>query len=78
VNSAEAAIGAAIGGLGVLRMMSYKIEDARCAGALEIVLEGFEAPPWPVSILYPGQGSLPLKLRTFVNFATPRLRARLP
>jgi DNA-binding transcriptional LysR family regulator len=77
VSTAEAAIDAAIAGLGVLRMMSYKIEDARQAGALEIVLPAFEPAPWAVSLLYPGQGPLPLKLRAFLNFATPRLRARL-
>lgn len=77
VDSAEAAIGAALAGLGLLRMHSYKVEAARKAGALELVLEAFEPEPWPVSLIYPGQGVLPQKLRAFLNFATPRLRARL-
>ena len=77
VSTAEAAIDAAIAGVGLLRMMSYKIEEARRAGALEIVLEDFEPAPWAISLLYPGQGPLPLKLRAFLNFAAPRLRARL-
>ena len=71
VSTAEAAIDAAIAGVGLLRMMSYKIEEARRAGALEIVLEDFEPAPWAISLLYPGQGPLPLKLRAFLNFAAP-------
>jgi len=41
------------------------------------VLEAFEPIPWAVSLIYPGQGPLPLKLRAFLNFASPRLKARL-
>jgi hypothetical protein len=54
-----------------------RTEDARQAGALEIVLQAFEPAPWAVSLIYPGQGPLPLKLRAFLNFAVPRPRARL-
>jgi DNA-binding transcriptional LysR family regulator len=77
VNMAETAIDAAIEGRGLLRMMSYKIEEARRAGALEVVLEQFEPAPLPINFLYPGQGPLPLKLSAFMSFATPRLKARL-
>lgn len=76
-DSAEAAIGAAISGFGLTRMHSYKIVEAKQAGTLEIVLREFEPEPWPVSIVYPGQGTLPLKLRAFLDFITPRLKARL-
>ena len=31
----------------------------------------------PISLLFDAQRRLPLKLRAFVDFATPRLRARL-
>jgi DNA-binding transcriptional LysR family regulator len=76
-DSAEAAIGAAVGGIGLVRMHSYKIVPAKLAGKLEIVLAAFEPEPWPVSMVYPGQRSLPLKLRVFLDFLTPRLKARL-
>ncbi|MEI9886112.1 MAG: LysR substrate-binding domain-containing protein [Rhizomicrobium sp.] len=76
-DSAEAAIGAAIAGVGLMRMHSYKIVEAKRAGKLEIVLEAFEPEPWAVSVVYPGQGVLPLKLRAFLDFVTPRLKARL-
>ncbi|MBA2125711.1 LysR family transcriptional regulator [Hyphomicrobium methylovorum] len=77
VSSSEAAIMAAIVGMGVARVMSYKMEEARRAGQLDIVLEEFETDPWPVNILYPSNRLVPLKLRTFIDWTVPRLRARL-
>ena len=74
VNTAEAAIDAAIPGLGITRVLSYQIAAPRRAGALEIILEEFEQTPWPVSLVHDGQGLLPLKLRAFLDFAAPRLR----
>jgi DNA-binding transcriptional LysR family regulator len=78
VNTAEAAIDAAVAGVGITRVLSYQIAQARRSGTLDIALESYEPPPWPVSLIYPGQGRLPLKLRAFLDFAAPRLKARLP
>jgi DNA-binding transcriptional LysR family regulator len=77
VTTAEAAIDAAVAGVGLTRVLSYMIDDARRAGALEIALEAFEPAPWPVNVVYASQGPLPLKLRAFLDWAVPRLRARL-
>lgn len=77
VNTAEAAIDAAIAGMGVTRVLSYQIADAVAAGTLVVGLEAFEPTPWPVSLVHSGQGILPLKVRAFLDFAAPRLRARL-
>jgi DNA-binding transcriptional LysR family regulator len=78
VNTAEAAIDAAIAGLGVTRVLSYQIADAIEAGSLAIVLRAFEPAPWPVSLIYTASGRLlPIKLRAFLDFAAPRLKARL-
>jgi DNA-binding transcriptional LysR family regulator len=77
VNTAEAAIDAVKIGLGLTRVLSYQIAQARQAGVLDTALESFEPAPWPVSLVYPGQGRLPLKLRAFLDFAAPRLKARL-
>jgi DNA-binding transcriptional LysR family regulator len=76
VNTAEAAIDAAIAGVGVTRVLSYQIANAMRADALALALEEFEPPPWPVSLVYAGQRLLPLKLRAFLDFAVPRLKAR--
>lgn len=77
VNTAEAAIDAAIAGVGVTRVLSYQIADAARAGRLVVALQEFEPAPWPVNLVYAGQGRLPLKLRAFLDFAAPRLKPRL-
>ncbi|TIS52868.1 MAG: LysR family transcriptional regulator, partial [Mesorhizobium sp.] len=77
VNTAEAAIDAAIAGLGLTKVLSYQADAAVRAGALRVVLGPFEPPPWPVSLVHAGQGLLPVKLRAFLDFAAPRLRERL-
>lgn len=77
VGTAEAAADAAIAGLGITRLLSYQVADAVRRGALELVLEAFEPSPWPVSLVHAGGRLLPLKLRAFLDFAAPRLRARL-
>lgn len=77
VNTAEAAIDAAIAGAGLTCVLSYQVESALRAGSLNLVLRAFEPGAIPVSFLYLGQGRVPLKLRSFLDFASPRLRARL-
>ena len=76
VSTAEAAIAAAIAGAGITRVLSYQVADAVRTGALEIALQEFEPAAWPVSLVYPSQGRLPLKLRAFLDYAVPRLKAR--
>ena len=77
VNTAEAAVDAATMSLGVTRVLSYQAANALHAGRLAIALEEFEPAPWPVSLVYAGQGLLPLKVRAFLDFAAPRLKAHL-
>jgi hypothetical protein len=40
-------------------------------------LEAFEPEPLPVHMVYAPRNPVPLKLRAFINWVTPRLRARL-
>lgn len=77
VNTAEAAIDAAIAGVGLTRVISYQVVEALHAGLLQLALGDFETAPAPVSLLFDGQRRLALKLRAFLDFATPRLRERL-
>lgn len=77
VSTAEAAIDAAVAGLGVTRVLSYQAAAELRAGKLALILENFEPSPLPVSLLYASRGRLPLKLRALMDFATPRLRIRL-
>jgi len=77
VNTAEAAVDAAIASLGVTRVLSYQIAQAAREGLLSVVLQEFEPPPPPVSLVHAGGRLLPFKLRAFLDFAAPRLKARL-
>jgi len=77
VTTAEAAVDGAVAGLGLTRLLSYQVSEAKRAGTLELVLEEHELPPWPVSLVYPGQQLLPRKTRAFLDFAAPRLKVRL-
>ena len=77
VNTAEAAIDAAIAGLGVTRVLSYQVAAPVKAGLLNVVLQELEPAPSPVSLVYSGQRRLPLKLRAFLDFAAPQLKTRL-
>ena len=77
VNTAEAAVDAAVAGLGLARVLSYQIAAQERSGLLAEVLKDHAPPPAPVQLVFSGQGVLPLKLRTFLDFAAPRLRAAL-
>ncbi len=77
VNTADAAIDAAIAGAGLTRTLSYQVERHLREGTLERVLGTFEQASWPIHLVYPRQGRLPLKVRAFLDFAAPRLRARI-
>jgi DNA-binding transcriptional LysR family regulator len=77
VTTAEAAIDAAIAGTGITRVLSYQAAKAVAAGTLVPVLEAFEPPAWPIHFVHVAQGALPLKMRAFLDFATPRIRAKL-
>jgi DNA-binding transcriptional LysR family regulator len=76
VNTADAAIDAAAAGVGLTRVLCYQIAAALKAGKVVKVLEQFEPDPAPVSLLYARQPRLAQKLRAFLDFAAPRLRAR--
>lgn len=77
VNTAEAAIDAAIAGVGIVRVLSYQVESAIHERRLRIVLADAEPPPLPVHLIHPAQSHTPLKLRRFLEFAAPRLKKAL-
>ncbi|WGD31513.1 LysR family transcriptional regulator [Ancylobacter sp. WKF20] len=77
VNTTEAAIQAALAGLGIIRVLSYQVADELRAGRLQELLPTFAPEPLPVNLIYPEAGLMPLKVRCFMDWAVPRLRARL-
>lgn len=40
------------------------------------MLQDFQPPPQPISFVYSPNRFMPVKLRAFLDFALPRLRAR--
>ena len=77
VGTAEAARSAALRGLGLTRLKGYQVMPAVRNGTLQVVLGNFELPPQPVSFLHATGRTIPVKLRCFMDFAAPRLRAAL-
>lgn len=77
VNTAEAAVDAALAGLGVTRVLSYQVASEIRSGALKLILESYEPDPLPVSFVHPEQGLMPLKVRAFLDWSVPKLRARM-
>jgi len=71
----DAAITAAVAGLGITRIMSYQVQDALRDGRLRIVLPEFEPGPVPVHVLH-RQGRRPnAKVRALLDLLIERLRA---
>jgi DNA-binding transcriptional LysR family regulator len=77
VSTIDAAIDAGLAGAGVIRTMSYQVADFVRDDLLQLLLEDFEPTPRPVHLIYDKQSRLPLKVRAFVDFVVPRLRARV-
>lgn len=77
VDTAEAAVDAAVAGVGVTRLLSYQVAGAVERGELAIVLEAYEPAPLPVSLVHGPRGPMPLKVRAFLDHARPRLARAL-
>lgn len=77
VNTAEAAIEAALAGLGPTCVLSYQVEAHVRAGRLERILDRFEPPAMPVQVVIPAGRFVTPLVRAFVERAVERLRAEL-
>lgn len=74
VNTADAAVEAAVAGLGIARIMTYQAAGAVSDGTLVPLLEDHQSPPIPVHVVHAGKTMQPLKQRAFLDFVTPRLK----
>ncbi|UNK49864.1 LysR substrate-binding domain-containing protein [Lysobacter sp. S4-A87] len=75
VNNVHAAIASVVEGHGIARVLSYHVAPQLEQDALRIILAHAEPKPIPVHLVSP-QGRLAVpKVRAFVDFALPRLRA---
>jgi DNA-binding transcriptional LysR family regulator len=76
-NHIETALDACAQGLGYCQFLSYQVDAMISDGRLISVLDAFESTPSPVNLVYPNSRLLSSRSRHFIDWATPRLKARL-
>lgn len=74
-STPQAAIRAALAGFGLTRCLSHEAHQELHSGQLEAVLEDFAAAPLPVQLYYREGRRAAARVRSFLDFAVPRLRA---
>ena len=74
VNLIESAVRSAADGHGVVRVLSYQVEQEMRDGRLKIILADAEPSPLPVHLITPEGRLESAKVRAFVDFAVARLR----
>ncbi len=77
VNTAEAAIDAAVAGVGITRVLSYQATAPLADGRLKEVLTGSDSTEMPVTILHREDRLAQTKVQAFVAFAAAALRKRM-
>jgi len=75
VTSNDAAITAAVAGLGICRLLSYQVADDVAAGRLRILLAEHEETPWPVHVVHREGKFGSSKVRYFIDLLVAHLRA---
>jgi DNA-binding transcriptional LysR family regulator len=73
-STQQAAIQAAVAGLGLIRCLNHEAHQQLQNGQLRAILQPFSAPALPVHLLYREGRKACGRLRTFIDFAVPRLR----
>jgi len=77
VSSPDAAVDAAIDGIGATLVLEHDVAAAVKAGKLKYILQEFEVDPVPVHLVHLSRNTMPIKLRRFIDFAVPKLRETL-
>jgi len=77
VSSAQAACEGARAGIGITVALSYYVAESIKSGELIPLLQDFMLPALPISFVYSPDRFMPAKLRSFLDFAVPRLKKRL-
>lgn len=76
VTSNDGAIAAAVGGLGIARLLSYQVVDEIASGQLQVILADYEEAPWPIHVLHRESKHGSAKVRMFVDLLAHELRAQ--
>jgi LysR family transcriptional regulator, regulator for bpeEF and oprC len=75
VDDGEGLVSAACAGLGLVQVPDIMAEDAVQAGLLEEVLTSYRLRPEPISVVFPTQRHMPMRLRVFIDTLVERRRA---
>jgi DNA-binding transcriptional LysR family regulator len=73
-NQVWPAVQACLAGMGCGMFVSYQVADFVRDGSLQVVLEDFEPPLRPVSLVYPHARLLPARTRVFLEWMKRELR----
>jgi DNA-binding transcriptional LysR family regulator len=68
VNGAELYTAGALSGLGIVQVPRYRVRELLANGELCVVLPAYPPPPLPVSVLYPQNRQLSLRVRAFADW----------
>jgi DNA-binding transcriptional LysR family regulator len=68
VNGAEVYAASAIAGLGIAQVPRYRVREQLANGELCVLLPAHPPPPLPVSVLYPQNRQLSLRVRAFADW----------
>jgi DNA-binding transcriptional LysR family regulator len=74
VSSIDAALAAAIGGLGITRLLSYQVKSEVERGTLALILEDYEQSPWPIHVVHREDKLGSSKVRAFIDDIVQDLR----
>lgn len=75
VTSNDAAIAAAVAGVGMVRALSYQVAGELWDGRLRVVLAEYEPAPLPIQVIHREGRHALRKVRAFLDLAIDRLRA---
>ena len=70
VTGTDLYTGVALSGLGLIQVPRYRIASELAAGQLQIVLAAYPPPPMQVSLLYPYNRQLSLRVRAFTQWVS--------
>lgn len=77
VNDSDSAVNAAIKGVGITQQLHYQVKEAIDKGDLNIILAEFEPDETPIHLLHKTRKYLPQKMKSFLEFTSPKLKDRL-
>ena len=76
-NQADAALDAALNGLGCGMFLCYQVGGAVAAGRLRFLLRDHEPPSLPIHVVFPEGRLMSSRVRALLDWLVPRLRQRL-